>query len=61
MTRATQISAQISHTTRELMDKYVRRTGLKKGYLVEQALVSKETGSDLLEQRTKIRHPRSGN
>ncbi|MBI5478091.1 MAG: hypothetical protein HY906_04505 [Deltaproteobacteria bacterium] len=34
-----QISAQISATTRELMETYVRRTGVKKGFLVEQALL----------------------
>jgi len=39
MAKETQISAQISETTRELMDKHVRRTGVKKGHLVEQALL----------------------
>jgi hypothetical protein len=39
MAKATQISAQISETTRELMEKHVRRTGVKKGHLVEQALL----------------------
>ena len=39
MAKETQISAQISETTRELMEKYVRRTGVKKGHLVEQALL----------------------
>ena len=39
MTKETQISAQISETTRELMEKYVRETGVKKGHLVEQALL----------------------
>ena len=39
MAKETQISAQISKTTRELMEKYVRRTGIKKGHLVEQALL----------------------
>ena len=38
MARDTQISAQISETTRELMEKHVRKTGVKKGHLVEQAL-----------------------
>lgn len=37
--RQTQISAQISDTTRELMEKYARRTGVKKGHLIEQALL----------------------
>jgi hypothetical protein len=39
MAKETQISAQISETTRELMEKHVRRTGVKKGHLVEQALL----------------------
>ncbi len=39
MAKETQISAQISATTRELMEKHVRRTGVKKGHLVEQALL----------------------
>lgn len=39
MAKETQISAQISDTTRELMEKHVRKTGVKKGYLVEQALL----------------------
>ena len=39
MVKDTQISAQISATTRELMEKYVRQTGVKKGHLVEQALL----------------------
>jgi hypothetical protein len=37
--KETQISAQISKTTRERMEKHVRRTGIKKGHLVEQALL----------------------
>jgi hypothetical protein len=39
MAKDIQISAQISGTTRELMEKHVRRTGVKKGHLVEQALL----------------------
>jgi hypothetical protein len=39
MAKETQISAQISETTRELMEKHVRRTGVKKGHLIEQALL----------------------
>ena len=38
MAKDTQISAQISESTRALMEKYVRQTGVKKGHLVEQAL-----------------------
>ena len=39
MAKDTQISAQISETTRELMEKHVRQSGVKKGHLVEQALL----------------------
>ena len=39
MSKDTQISAQISDTTRKLMERHVRRTGIKKGHLVEQALL----------------------
>ena len=39
MAKDTQISAQISNATRKLMDNYVRQTGVKKGHLVEQALL----------------------
>lgn len=39
MAKDTQISAQISDTTRKLMERHVRRTGIKKGHLVEQALL----------------------
>jgi predicted short-subunit dehydrogenase-like oxidoreductase (DUF2520 family) len=35
----TQISAQISQTTRELMERHVRQAGVKKGHLIEQALL----------------------
>ncbi|MGH8675787.1 MAG: hypothetical protein ACREVG_15945 [Burkholderiales bacterium] len=38
MDKETQISAQVSRTTRELLERRVRATGVKKGYLVEQAL-----------------------
>jgi hypothetical protein len=37
--KATQISALISGTTRDLLEKHVRATGVKKGHLVEQALL----------------------
>ncbi len=38
MDRGTKISAVISETTKELLERHVRATGVKKGYLVEQAL-----------------------
>lgn len=39
MPKETQISALISETTRDLLEKHVRATGVKKGHLVEQALL----------------------
>jgi hypothetical protein len=39
MPKETQISALISESTRELMEKHVRQTGVKKAHLVEQALL----------------------
>ena len=38
MERETQISALVSRTTSELLERHARATGVKKGYLVEQAL-----------------------
>ena len=37
--KETQISALISETTRDRLEKHVRATGVKKGHLVEQALL----------------------
>jgi len=39
MQRASQISALVSSTTRMLLEEHVRATGVKKGHLVEQALL----------------------
>jgi flagellar basal body P-ring protein FlgI len=39
MSGETQISAIISETTRERLERHVRATGVKKGHLVEQALL----------------------
>lgn len=39
MPKEIQISAQISAETRELLERHVRRSGVKKGHLVEQALL----------------------
>jgi len=36
---ATQISATISPATRERLERYVRARGMKKGYVIEQALL----------------------
>ena len=38
MEHDTQISAIVSGTTRDLLERHVRATGVKKGHLVEQAL-----------------------
>jgi hypothetical protein len=38
MEKETQISAIVSQSTRDLLERHVRATGIKKGYLVEQAL-----------------------
>jgi hypothetical protein len=38
MEKDTQISALVSQTTKELLERHVRATGVKKGHLVEQAL-----------------------
>jgi hypothetical protein len=39
MQRETQISAMVSPATQALLDKYVRATGVKKGHLLEEALL----------------------
>lgn len=38
MDKETQISAVVSQSTRDLLERHVRATGVKKGHLVEQAL-----------------------
>jgi hypothetical protein len=38
MSHETQISAIVSRTTKALLDRHVRASGVKKGHLVEQAL-----------------------
>jgi hypothetical protein len=38
MEKETQISAIVSQSTRDLLERHVRATGVKKGHLVEQAL-----------------------
>ena len=57
MAKETQISAQISETTRELMERHVRRSGVKKGHLVEQALLHHLQALDELPAEYII-HPR---
>ena len=39
MRNETQISALISRTTRDRLERHVRATGVKKGHLMEQALL----------------------
>lgn len=38
MNKETQISAIVSQATRDLLERHVRATGVKKGHLVEEAL-----------------------
>lgn len=38
MENETQISALVSKTTKDLLERHVRATGVKKGHLVEEAL-----------------------
>jgi hypothetical protein len=38
MARATQISAFVSEETKAELDRFVRATGMKKGFVIEQAL-----------------------
>jgi hypothetical protein len=57
MSKATQISAQISRTTRALLEKHVRRAGVKKGHLVEQALLHHLQALDELPHELIV-HPR---
>ena len=38
MSRATQMSAPISKETKELLERHVKVTGVKKGHLIESAL-----------------------
>jgi hypothetical protein len=38
MKRQTQISAMVSPTTKDLLERHVRATGVKKGHLLEEAL-----------------------
>ena len=39
MERESQISAVVSATTRTLLEKYVRATGVKKGHVIQEALL----------------------
>lgn len=53
----TQISAQISPGTRERLERFVRKSGIKKGHLVEQALLHHLQALDELPTEFIV-HPR---
>jgi hypothetical protein len=57
MPKETQISALISEATRERLEKHVRATGVKKGHLVEQALLHHLQALDELPADVIV-HPR---
>ena len=57
MPKETQISALISETTRDLLERHVRATGVKKGHLVEQALLHHLQALDELPAEFIV-HPR---
>lgn len=65
MDKDTQISAVVSETTRELLERYVRATGVKKGHLVEQALrhhlqALQELPADVIVRPTLVLTRKSG-
>lgn len=39
MPKDVQVSAEIDRSTKELLERHVRATGVKKGHLIEQALL----------------------
>jgi hypothetical protein len=57
MAKETQISAQISEATRDLIEKRVRQSGVKKGCLIEQALLHHLQALDELPAEYIV-HPR---
>lgn len=66
MERETQISAVVSRTTSELLERHVRATGVKKGHLVEQALqhhlqALQELPADVVAHPKIVVTKRSGN
>ena len=65
MDRETQISALVSRTTRDLLERHVRATGVKKGRLVEQALrhhlqALQELPADVIVHSTLVMTRKSG-
>lgn len=57
MSKQVQISARISEATRERLEKHVRASGVKKGHLVEQALIHHLQALDKLPADVIV-HPR---
>jgi hypothetical protein len=57
MSKEIQISAQISVTTRTLLEERARQTGVKKGHLIEQALLHYLRALDELPTEYVV-HPR---
>ena len=57
MERESQISTFVSATTRMLLEKHVRATGVKKGYLLEEALLYHLRALDALPAGVVV-HPR---
>lgn len=57
MAKASQISAPISESTRRRLERYSRATGVKKGHMVEQALLHHLQALEELPQDVIV-HPR---
>lgn len=65
MEKETQISALVSRTTKELLERHVRATGVKKGHLIEQALrhhlqALQELPADVIVHPKLVVTPKSG-
>ena len=59
MKKETRVSAVISQSTRDLLERHVRATGVRKGHLVEQALTL-ETPSSILDKCLELANARYG-
>ncbi|MBS2023271.1 MAG: hypothetical protein JST92_12725 [Deltaproteobacteria bacterium] len=55
MNKEIQISAAISESTRALMERHVRQSGVKKGHLIEQALLHHLQALDALPDEYVVR------
>ena len=65
MKQESQISAVISSSTRELLERHARATGVKKGYLIEEALrhhlmALSQLPADVIVHPTLVVSPKSG-